>query len=101
MRATSTPVKASFAIAAMVLLSACGSSSSTQPANVTKGADGATVIGVKFSGDAVTPTAESVTVKKGTMIDLDITADDAGQIHVHSTPEQKVDYSVGHTVARL
>jgi hypothetical protein len=55
------------------------------------------VIKVTFDGDSVTPNGERVEVSTGQDVQLDITADVAGEIHVHSTPEQEVEYPAGES----
>jgi hypothetical protein len=61
------------------------------------GSDGATgnePIQVTFEGGDVTPKGERVEVTTGT-VTFDVTADEPGAIHVHSTPEQEFDYEAG------
>jgi len=53
------------------------------------------VIQVTFNGDSVTPNGERVAVSPGQDVVLDVTADAAGEIHVHSTPEQELSYDAG------
>lgn len=82
-----------------VPLAACGSSdsgggsggSSSQPK----------VIQVTFDGDSVTPNGERVEVSVGQPITLEVTADAPGEIHVHSTPEQELEYQKGQTTIKL
>ena len=73
-------------------LAACGdeekpSGDSTEPK----------VIEVTFEGDSVTPNGERVDVSTGQDVELRITADQPGEIHVHSDPEQSAAYGVGTT----
>jgi hypothetical protein len=66
-----------------------GSGDSTEPK----------VITVTISGDSVTPNGERVDVAVGQDVQLKVTADAAGEIHVHSSPEQELEYEAGtHTV---
>lgn len=53
------------------------------------------VIEVTFEGGTVTPNGERVNVDVGQPVELEITADEAGEIHVHSDPEQTLDYEEG------
>ena len=83
---------ASAAAIALILglaLSACGDNqdSTTPPAPKS--------IEVTFSGDTVTPNGERVEVEQGQSVELVITADAPGEIHVHSDPEQEFDYDAG------
>ena len=74
-------------------LSACGSSSSSSGA----GDDEPTkVIDITFDGNDVTPNGTDIDVKVGQRIELDVTADKPGEIHVHSSPEeQEFSYEAG------
>jgi hypothetical protein len=92
------------AAASLVLLTAvgsaaCGSSDST-PSN--SGSTSQTkVIDVTFHGTSVTPNGERVEVSVGQPITLHVTADAPGEIHVHSTPEQELEYAKGTTDVKL
>lgn len=46
-------------------------------------------------GDTFTPNGERVELGVGQTLVLTITADEAGEIHVHSTPEQEIVYDAG------
>jgi hypothetical protein len=76
---------------AVTLLAGCGGTSS----------DGSTspeptkVIDVTFNGDSVDPNGELIKVGVGQPIELDVTADKPGEIHVHSSPEQEFEYDKG------
>ncbi len=59
------------------------------------------VIKVTFDGDSVTPNGERVEVSAGQDVELDITADVAGEIHVHSTPEQELEYDAGESTVTI
>jgi hypothetical protein len=52
-------------------------------------------IKVTFSGESVTPNGERVDVSTGQPIQLEVTADRPGEIHVHSSPEQQLSYGKG------
>jgi hypothetical protein len=61
----------------------------------------AKVIEVTFDGDTVTPNGERVEVAVGQDIELDVTADEAGEIHVHSSPEQELEYEAGESTVTI
>ena len=87
-------------------LAACGDDSSDRPAgSAGAGASGDStetkVIDVTFEGDSVTPNGERVEVAAGQPITLHVTADAPGEIHVHSTPEQELEYEKGETDVKL
>jgi hypothetical protein len=56
-----------------------------------------TTIKVTFSGNTVTPSGERIEVEHGQPVTLLVTADKPGEIHVHSTPEQELEYNAGNT----
>lgn len=83
-------------LATLTLATACGdeekpSSDSQEPK----------VVQVTFEGDSVTPSGERVEVSTGQDIELEITADEAGEIHVHSTPEQEIEYPAGESTQTI
>jgi hypothetical protein len=59
------------------------------------------VIEVTFEGDSVTPNGERVEVATGQDVELEITADRAGEIHVHSDPEQELEYDAGESTVTI
>ena len=80
-------------------LSACGGSSSSSGA----GDDEPTkVIDITFDGNDVTPNGTDIDVKVGQRIELDVTADKPGEIHVHSSPEeQEFEYDAGSSTLQV
>ena len=85
-------------LATLTLATACGSEdtpsdsgSSIEPK----------VIKVTFDGDSVTPNGERIEVATGQDVQLDITADVAGEIHVHSSPEQELEYPAGESTQTI
>jgi hypothetical protein len=58
-------------------------------------------IEITFEGDTVDPNGERVAVPMGEEIDLVITADQPGELHVHSTPEQEVSFGAGTSTHTL
>ena len=74
----------------MVSLTAC----STDEGAAEGTGDGQT-IKITFDGDSVEPNGERVKVDVDQPIVLEITADEPGEIHVHSTPEQEIAYDAG------
>ena len=53
------------------------------------------VVEITFDGDSVTPNGERVDAKVGEPVTLEIDADAAGELHIHSTPEQEIAYDAG------
>ena len=80
-------------LATLGLLTGCGgdSSDTTSP----RGGEQPVVVAVTFDGDSVTPSGKRIEVAPGQPVELEITADAPGEIHVHSTPEQELSYRAG------
>ncbi len=58
-------------------------------------------IEIAFEGDSVTPSGERVDVAVGQPIELVVTAEAPGELHVHSSPEQELEYDAGTTTLDL
>ncbi len=69
-------------------------SPSTKP---TKKKPSGTTINITFKGDKVDPNGVEKKVKAGKPITLHIVADAPGELHVHSSPEQEIEYPKGTT----
>jgi hypothetical protein len=78
-------------------LAGCGSSGSGSSGGATKDSSGTATVDITFKGDTVTPQGKELKVKAGDPLKLHITADKAGEIHVHSSPEQHIEYGAGTT----
>jgi len=72
-------------------LSACGDDSGAKDGD--KG-DPVT-IDITFKDGSVTPNGDRIDVKVGQPIDLVVTADEPGEIHMHTDPEQELAYDAG------
>ena len=59
------------------------------------------VIEVTFTGDSVSPSGERIDVSAGQPLTFEVTAEKAGEIHVHSDPEQTLEYDAGETTLEL
>lgn len=82
------------AAAALVALAATGCSEDTAG-----GSEEPTVIDVVVSGDEVTvdgsDAGQRIEVGAGDPVDIEVTSDKAGEIHLHSTPEQTLAFREG------
>ena len=54
-----------------------------------------------ITGDRVTPNAVVVDLSVGDPLRFEFKTDRAGQLHVHSKPEQFVDFGAGRTVKEI
>ena len=87
-------------LCALVLSAGCGDDGGSGT-NSPESDTGPTVIDVTFEGDTVTPNGERVEVPVGEEVRLQITADEAGEIHVHSEPEQELAYEAGASTVTI
>jgi len=73
-------------------------SSSEEP---TKPERSGTTINISIQGDTVKPNGSRVKVKRGEPVTLRIDADGPGELHVHSTPEQELEFREGVSTKKL
>ena len=83
-------------LSALSLATACGSDDETP-----SGTSDPKVIEVTFDGDSVSPNGDRVEVERGQVVELEVTADAPGEIHVHSSPEQELEYDKGSSTVKL
>lgn len=83
-------------LSALALTAACGSDEDTS-----SNSSEPKVIKVTFEGDSVTPNGDRVDVERGQEVELEVTADAPGEIHVHSDPEQELEYEEGTTTVTI
>jgi hypothetical protein len=76
----------------LALTTACGDDESA-PA----GFGGTTSFDITFEGGTVTPSGAEESIEQGTDIELVVEADEPGELHIHSSPEQEVEYDAGTT----
>jgi hypothetical protein len=79
---------------------ACGGDDSSSPTG-SGSSDEPKVIEVTVDGDSVTPNGDRVEVQHGQPIELEVTADAPGEIHVHSEPEQELEYDKGTSTVEI
>ena len=70
-------------------------------AKPTKKKPSGTTIDITFKGDTVDPNGVQKKVKAGKPITLHIVADKPGELHVHSSPEQQIEYDAGTSDKKL
>jgi hypothetical protein len=79
-------------------LTACGGSDDADPPGSTQSSSDrgdSVAVTVTREGDSFTPNGERVELAVDQTLVLSITADEAGEMHVHSTPEQEIAYEAG------
>ena len=84
-------------VAATLALGGCSSSTSGSGTQSTKG----TTVDITIKGGKVTPHGDRVKAGVGDPITLRIDADTSGEIHVHSSPEQEIEFDKGTSTEKL
>ena len=88
------------ALAALVLgLTAVAGCGDDEEPTGGQNADG--TIEITIADGEVSPNGERVDVEPGEEIELEVTSDVAGELHVHATPEQELAYDEGTTTLTL
>ncbi|WP_328531974.1 hypothetical protein OG984_13020 [Nocardioides sp. NBC_00368] len=75
------------------IATACGNDVATEPRTDSD----PVVVEINFSDDSVDPHGTQIDIPLGHSVELDVTADAAGEIHVHTDPAQSAAYGVGTT----
>jgi hypothetical protein len=95
-------------LGALTLTTGCGDDASggsdgdtSASDNASKDTEAPKVIEVTIKGDSVTPNGDRIEVDTGQDVQLDVTADAPGEIHVHSTPEQELEYEEGASTVTI
>jgi hypothetical protein len=91
-------------LAAATGLSACGgdtSGGSGVSGSSSSATASGTSIDITLKGGRTSPNGDRVKVQVGKPVTLRIDADSAGEIHVHSTPEQEIEFPKGTSTRRL
>ena len=91
-RLTSRVLSLGVALVLPLSLAACGEDDA--PAS---GTDEPVVIEVSFADGDVDPKGDRIQVGVGQEIVFDITADEAGELHAHTTEELTLDYPAGES----
>jgi len=87
---------AAFFLTVALAITACGSKQQSSGAQPTK------IIDVTISGKTTTPSGQTIDVAVGQRIELRVTADAPGEIHVHSSPaEQEFEYDKGSSTVEI
>jgi hypothetical protein len=60
-----------------------------------------TVVVISIEGDRISPAGDRLEVDRGEVVTLDMTSDRAGELHVHSKPEQYVEFEAGSSTHEL
>ena len=85
----------------LMVLAGCGSGGEKAAAPGSPDSSGSTTIDITLKGGTVKPSGSKVKVKAGKPVNLHIVADKAGELHVHSSPEQHIEFKAGTTEKTL
>jgi plastocyanin len=85
-------------LCAIPLLAGCGDDDTR---GSTSSGDDTKTVEITFSDGSVTPNGERVEVKAGQPVELVVKADEPGELHIHSTPEDELEYGAGTTTLKL
>ena len=85
------------ALSTVLLVAGCGGGSDSAKTP----SDKPLVFQVTFKKGTVEPQGERVKVNVGQPVILEVTADEPGEIHVHSSPEQELKYTAGKSDVEL
>lgn len=104
LRRTRWSVGAAAALIALGPLSACASGDSSSDGDTSsspQNTSGPVELDVTVSGDDLSPLGKRVEVGVGQTLEVNIEADEAGEFHVHSKPEQEITYEAGESTHEL
>lgn len=79
---------------------AASSSADRTPDQPTATPEGPT-LEVRIEGDSVAPNGAQLEVGTGEVLTVEVTSDRAGELHVHASPEQFLDFGEGTTTRTL
>jgi uncharacterized protein YcfL len=89
-------------VAALLLaLAGCGSSKDGTSVGGSQDSSDSMTLDITIKDKTVKPSGSKVEVKAGTPIHLRIDSDMAGELHVHSSPEQEIEFKAGTTEKTL
>jgi hypothetical protein len=92
------PVVVPLVLVLAASLTGCGGSDDADPPAGSPGVtrDGDTVaVTLTREGDSFSPNGERIELAVDQTLVLTVDADESGEIHVHSTPEQEIEYDAG------
>ncbi len=79
------------------LLAGCGDDEPATSGSSDSSGSSSTDLDIDVEGDSISPTNEQVEIGVGDTVTLHVTSDRAGELHVHSSPEQELEFEEGET----
>ena len=101
---TRTAVAAVLTLATALTFGGCsagGSSDQMSGGSMSTTSGKGPVLNVTVHGKHVTPNGDRLKVKVGQPVTIHVMSDRAGQLHVHSSPEQELTYRKGMTTLKV
>lgn len=83
------------ALVAVLGLTGCGSETK-KPAS-----SSSQKLAITIKGDTITPTNKRIAVKVNEPLTITITSDRSGELHLHSSPEQHIEFDSGTTTKKI
>ena len=91
-----------------MLVAGCAATPAAEPAgtanpdtSTSQPAGGGAPVEVTVQGATVTPNGKRVEATVGEPVTVRVTADRAGELHVHATPEQTLPFDTGRTTVQI
>ena len=85
----------------LLSLTACSDDSGSTGSTGSTGGGGKVTIDITVKDGKVTPHGDRVKAQVGQPVTLNIDADTSGEIHVHSSPEQEIEFDKGTSTKKL
>jgi hypothetical protein len=83
------------AVVAALGLTGCGSDAKTPTTSSSQ------KLAITIKGDTITPTNKRIPVKVDQPLTITISSDRSGELHLHSSPEQHIEFASGTTVKKI
>lgn len=90
---------AALAAALVLVLAGCSTDSETEGEETTDAPP--ETVKISITDDGISPLGERIEIPRNVSVPIEITADREGSLHVHSTPEQELDFIDGVTAHDL
>jgi hypothetical protein len=98
---TTRPKRTVLALVALAVVAALGLTGCGSNAKTPTSTSSAQKLAITIKGSSITPTKKRIPVKLNQPLTITITADRSGELHVHSSPEQHIEFTSGTTVKKI
>ncbi len=73
------------------------SQATEEPPKKTSDSEAGATLAIEVAGDDISPSGKTITMSVGDTLTIRVVSDRAGELHVHSSPEQSVEFKAGET----